>query len=63
MTDWLIVMLVLAVILLAVAVDLATRGPDRRAAKRLRKKFRDKRLTVSPSIPVIRAMPRRKEKR
>jgi hypothetical protein len=62
-TDWLIVMLVLAIILLAVAVDLATRGPDRRAANRLRKKFRDKRLTVSPSLPVIRAMPRRKEKR
>jgi hypothetical protein len=63
MSDWIIVMLVLAIILLAAAVDLATRGPDRRAARRLRKKFRDKRLTVSPTLPVIRAMPRRKEKR
>jgi hypothetical protein len=58
----LIVMLVLAIVLIAVAIDLVTRGPDRRAANRLRKKYRDKRLHVSPSIPVIRAMPRRKRK-
>lgn len=62
MTDWLIVMLVLTIIGLAISVDLVTRGPDRRMAARLRKKFRDKRLHVSPSIPVIRAMPRRKRK-
>jgi hypothetical protein len=58
----LIVMLVLAIVLIAVAIDLVTRGPDRRAANRLRKKYRDKRLYVSPTIPVIRAMPRRKRK-
>lgn len=51
-------MLVAAVVLLAVAVDLATRGPERRAAKRLRKLFR---AGVAPGIPVIRAMPRRKK--
>ena len=48
-------MLVAAVVLLAVAVDLATRGPERRAAKRLRKMF------VQAGVPTIRAMPRRKK--
>jgi hypothetical protein len=52
-----------ALLTLILAVDLATRGPDRRAAKRLRRQYRDGRMTVRPSLKVIRAMPRRKEKR
>jgi hypothetical protein len=48
---------------LALAIDLATRGPERRAAKRLRALVRDGRLTVKPSLKVIRAMPRRREER
>lgn len=48
--------LIVCAVLLAVAVDLATGGRERRAAKKLRKLFR-----VGPPLPVIRAMPRRKK--
>lgn len=48
--------LVFCAVMLAIVVDLATRGPERRAAKKLRKLFR-----VGPPLPVIRAMPRRKK--
>lgn len=50
--------LIFCTVMLAIAVDLATRGPERRAAKRLRKLFR---ANLAPGIPVIRAMPRRKK--
>ena len=50
--------LIICAVLLLLAVDLATRGPERRAAKRLRKLFR---ADLSPGLPVIRAMPRRKK--
>lgn len=39
-------------------VDRWRGGPERRAAKRLRKLFR---ADLHPGIPVIRAMPRRKK--
>ena len=59
MTDWILVgLFAVTIVLLALAIDLATRGPDRRAANRLRKLFR---ADLHPGIPVIRAMPRRKK--
>ena len=54
-------LLALAASLVVVAVDIVSRGPERREIRRWRREVR-RGIFVSKGLPVIRAMPRRKPK-